>query len=339
VPEVRRRPVLLSAGRSLNWLNMRRWIALIVFLVLLLIIARFVWPGFTAPPTDDQIQLMNNAGHSAAIVLDSKRVACEPDEVIRTTNTVAVGNVLAPAGCDSRVAVFVQDRAMHFAEAGAPWTDGLGDHLDISLAPMPQLPIAIWVPTGGTGDPKVHVAAAGPIYNNMQSGIGFEDEIPIVEAAGLVSLNGGCLNLGPVTAVGKTPGRLNVYYVQEITDFPDARGIYCGATSDVILISVEFGLTATLSHEIGHALTLEHIGSSADGAQAYTTTLGNIESNLMLQGGTNQKLLTTGQCFRCNLNSTSAINRLGARPGLTPGCHVTDKTDECPAVAFDVQPK
>ena len=47
------------------------------------------------------------------------------------------------------------------------------------------------------------IAAAAPIYNNMQSGIGFEDEVPIVEAAGLVSLSGSCLNLGPVTAVGE----------------------------------------------------------------------------------------------------------------------------------------
>jgi hypothetical protein len=318
---------------------MRRWIALIVLLVLLLIVARLVWPVFTAPPTDDQIQLLNNAGHSAAIVLDSRRVGCELDEVLRAMDTVAVGNVLAPGGYDSRVAVLVQDRAMHFAEAAAPWTDGLGDHLDVTLAPMPQLPLSIWVPTGGSGDPKVHVVAAGPIYNNMQSGIGFEDEVPIVEAAGLVSLSGSCLNLGPVTAVGKTAGRLNVYYVQDISDLPDARGVHCDATDqDVILISVEFGLTATLSHEIGHALTLKHIGG-ADGVEAYKTTSGNTESNLMLKGGTNQKLLTTGQCFRCNLNSMSAINRLGARTGLTPGCHLTDKTDECPALAFDVQPK
>ena len=73
---------------------MRRWIALIVLLVLLLIVARFVWPRFAAPPTDDQIQLLNNAGHSAAIVLDSRRVDCEQDEVLRATDTVAVGNVL-----------------------------------------------------------------------------------------------------------------------------------------------------------------------------------------------------------------------------------------------------
>ena len=47
---------------------------------------------------------------------------------------------------------------------------------------------------------------------------------------------------------------------------PTRGGSTASTDHDVILISVEFGLTATLSHEIGHALTLEHIGS-ADGVR------------------------------------------------------------------------
>ena len=140
---------------------MRRWITLIFLLVLLLIIGRLVGPRLAPRATDDEIHLSNNAGHSAAIVLDSRRVSCQPDEVLRTTDTVAVGNVLSPGVCESRVAVFVQDRAMHFAEAGAPWTDALGDQLDVPLTSMPHLPVSIWVPTGGSGDPKVTFCRRG----------------------------------------------------------------------------------------------------------------------------------------------------------------------------------
>jgi hypothetical protein len=319
---------------------MRRWITLIFLLVLLLIIGRLVGPRLAPRSTDDEIHLSNNSGHLAVIVLDSKRVDCQQDEILRTTDTVAVGNVLSPGACDSRIAVLVQERAMHFAEGGLPWTDGLGDSLNVALVSMPQLPISIWVPTGGSGDAKTHFNAAGPFYSNMQTGVGFEDSAPIVEVEGLVSLTASCANLGPVTAVGKDRGRLNIYYVQEITDELDARGVHCSKTDpDVILISTAIGVTATLSHEIGHALTLEHT-NEVDGLNEYTEQEpGLAVCNLMLRAAVNQKLLSTGQGFRCNLNGDSAINRLGVRTGLTPGCHWKDKTAECPALALDVQPK
>ena len=322
---------------------MRRWMIVIVILLIIAALALSRFRRNSSVPSTalrvDTVQLSGAPGsYSAAILLDGRRAACVEDEVVRTTQTALVPNILSPSGCGARVAVFVQDKAMYFDGAVA-WTDG-SDTVPVPLASMPQLPISIWAPTGGTWDANAHVLAARPIYNDMQSGIGFEQAVPIVEKQALNSMTAGCNNLAPVKAVAYSPGRLNVYYVQEITDAVDARGVHCTADDPtIILISALMGVNATLSHEVGHALTLDD-SNAIDGLDDYTeTTPGEFVSNLMLQAGVNQKLLSTGQCFRCNLNSASAINALGARTGPTPGCHPEYSSPECPAVSFDVVPK
>jgi len=332
---------------------MRRWMIIILLALIFAALAMYCArrnSGITSltKPPEDKVQLSGGTGgHSAAILLDGRRSSCFGDEIVRTTQTAVVNSILAPSGCDSRVAAFVQDKAMYYGDPAA-WTDG-SDTLQVPLAPMPQLPISIWVPllpppsgrTEGEGvlTAIAHIDAARPIYNNMQCGIGFEDAVPIQEKRALNSISAGCSNLGPVKAVGYTPGRLNVYYVQEITDASGAIGIHCAADPTVILIDAMFGVNATLSHEAGHALSLDHTNYIDGLNDPVPTGNGDFVTNLMLQSGYNQALLSTGQCFRCNLNSSSAINTLGARTGPTPGCHAVNSTAECPELSFDVVPK
>ncbi len=328
---------------------MRRWMIILVLALIVAAVAIYCArripadaPSSGLTPAEDKVQLSNvPAGHLAAVILVGRRASsCPSDEVVRTSNTADVGNILSPsAACKSRIAVFVQDRAMYFDNASA-WTDNAGDNLPVTLADMPQLPISIWVPTGGTWDANANVLAARPIYNNMQSGIGFEDDVPIVENPALDTMSAACSNLGPVKEVGNARDRLNVYYVQEITEPVGARGVHCGDIDpNVILISKSKGVNATFAHEVGHTLTLDET-NDIDGLNKYTEIEpGNFACNLMLQMGVNQKLLSTGQSFRGNLNGTSAINTLAKRPGPKPGCHKTDPSAECPAVSFDVVPK
>ena len=288
----------------------------------------------------DQIRLSNMAGSdSATILLDGRRNSCGDDQILRGTGSIEVENVLSPnATCRSRIAVLVQDNAMYFDQDFSAWTDNSGDSLEVGLSPMPRLPISIWVPTGGTGDAKTHAVAAAEIFNDMQSGIGFEDSVPITEAGALDSMGANCLNLQPLKNIGEGPG-LNVYYVQDITDADDARGILCSTDPKVILISVPIGVTATLAHEIGHALKLEHT-NDVDGLNTYVETEPGVAiCNLMLQSGVNQKLLSTGQSFRANMNGESAINTLHVRTGPTLNCDPVNRTPECPELAFDVVPK
>jgi hypothetical protein len=289
----------------------------------------------------DEISLSNvSGGHLATVLLDGRRAACVDDELLRTSNIADVGNVLSPATCIARTAVLAQQRAMHFAENVTVWTDSTGDVENVALASMPVMPMSIWVPSGGVSDAKFHVSTAAQTYSDMQCGIGFDESLPVVEDASLASMSASCENLDPVREIGYTRGRLNVYYVFEISDAQDSRGIHCVDTDpNVILISTEWRTPATLSHEVGHALTLLHT-NEIDGLNTYVELNGTDVSNVMLQGGLNQWLLSTGQCFRCNLNSESAINRLGARTGPKPGCDAAaTPAGRCPELAFDVVPK
>src|SRR4029450_12605053 len=159
---------------------LRRWIVFILLFFISLGGLSWLYKWIRRSGSEDEIHFSAVTGnHSAAILIDGRRAACVDDEVQRATQTVAVGNILSPSACDSRVAVLVQDNAMYFAERVGTWTDETGDTLDVALEPVPRLPISIWAPTGGTGDAQVHVDSAGPIYNDMQCGIGFDQVVPI----------------------------------------------------------------------------------------------------------------------------------------------------------------
>ena len=106
---------------------MQRWIRFIaLFLLLAAILAIFRWLTRESP---DEIHLLGKAvPGSAAIFIDGRREAgCFDDEVVRATDTVAVGNILSATACGSRVAVLVQDNAMHFDGSVSAWTDDGGD--------------------------------------------------------------------------------------------------------------------------------------------------------------------------------------------------------------------
>ena len=201
---------------------------------------------------------------------------------------------------------------MYFDDA-VEWTDG-SDTVQVSLASLPQLPLSIWVPSDVAKDAGTPRRDGPANLDDMQCGVGFEVVVPIDKKPALGSMSVGCSNLGPVKAVGYSTGRLNVYYVMEITDGDTAIGVHCAADPTVILIGAMFGVNATLSHEIGHALTLDHT-NDIDGLDTLRLTSPYRRQQSDAAIGVNQTLLSTGQCFRANLNSSSAINTLGARTG------------------------
>jgi hypothetical protein len=292
------------------------------------------------PVGSDAIHLCGDHGQPATIILDRKPAVCDQDDVLTaTTSVVDVGHIGAPQ-CAASAAVLVRDKGMYFTGNVRDWTDHDGDVMNIRLSSMPRLPTSIWVPPddgewSARNDAVTELAAAKSIYNDMQCGIDFDAEIKTSSA--LKNLTIGCNDLTPLGQVGLKPiaGRLNIYYVEQISDpaYNEIIGQRCATNGNVILISLREGLVATLAHEVGHALSLGDAVSGLAGSTA------NGVSNLMLQASSEQKLLSIGQCFRVNLNPTSAINVLGARRGETPGCRDTAGSAACPPLSFDIPRK
>jgi len=281
--------------------------------------------------------LNNKAGaDNAAIIVNGRRGICFQDEKQRAVSSVAVPHVLAQGSCTSRMAVLAQDNAFNLSTPG--WTDNPGDVVSVSMSAPERLPLAVWMVAGFKPDAEMDVITARQIYNGMQCGIDFEpapveDRTSHPGASG--ALDASCADAATVKAVGFTPGRLNIFYIQEITEPSSPRGIVCSGSPKIVLIKLEAS-AETLAHEIGHVLTLRHSNESPVPPEVTAAIPGD---NLMISGGNDRNTLTTGQCFRGNLNGPSGINTLGTRTGPTPGCRLAHGDNRCPALNFDVNPK
>jgi hypothetical protein len=200
--------------------------------------------------------------------------------------------------------------------------------------------LAVWMVVGILADGQMDVDNARQLYNEMQCGIDFAPATvtdvtthPKASAAA----KAGCGDVATLRDVGFTPGHLNIYYVQEITDGDFPRGKVCASDPPVVLVKLEAPIE-TLAHEIGHVLTLSHSNDS-DVPPDMINNMG--PANLMMSGGNERDRITTGQCFRCNLNAASGIqsDKFGSRTGEMPGCLPVLAGPVCPALNLDITPK
>src|SRR5207244_3660746 len=102
-------------------------------------------------------------------------------------------------------------------------------------------------------------------------------------------------------------------------------GRWCSADPNIVLMG-EF-YDQTLAHELGHALSLNHV----DGILP--------NSNLMFSVPVARDSLTTGQGFRINMNPNSAINLNHNRSGTNRSCPDAVSDDMCPPLTLDAVPK
>jgi hypothetical protein len=104
---------------------------------------------------------------------------------------------------------------------------------------------------------EADVARANEIFSNASARIHMKAHTIRVRA-GPALLDGvidvGCTERGQRVraALGHAAGRINVYYVRH----PGAKGLWCAP--DSILIGAS-AFPETLAHELGHALSLEHL--------------------------------------------------------------------------------
>lgn len=98
----------------------------------------------------------------------------------------------------------------------------------------------------------------------------------------------------------------------------------CDAYGDMILLSSTDRDTLTLAHEIGHALSLEHVNfTSSNLMKPVTNSLDNH--------------LTLGQCYRAHVDHTSHLNTEGIRTGptLTDCPRLDASPGRCPDLSLD----
>ncbi len=78
----------------------------------------------------------------------------------------------------------------------------------------------------------------------------------------------------------------------------------------------------TLAHELGHALS------------RYADVPGMPEDDLMMSPSSYPATLTTGQCFRANVNQVSVLNSLPVRTEPTRACPDSSTDSQCPPLTI-----
>lgn len=291
----------------------------------------------------DKIVLSNEAGTSlATIVIDGNRGLpdCVTDEVKRG-KSVAVGNLLPSGPCNSETAVYAQDNAMQFVSPVNSWTPAKGDVETVTMTGLLPVTLTVWLLKGLPADPTVNASLASQIYNTMQVGVAFNVALNDVRAGATIT-ESSCENLTPLTtAYPPVAQRLNVYYVMAVLNedggMPyEVNGRWCSNNPNIVLIG-DFK-EETLAHEMGHAFTLLH----PDDPPA--ASLPRLAENLMFSHASYdptkpRRLLTTGQTFRINVNTGSALNTDHYRSGSTRDCAELRADGLCPSREFDVNPK
>lgn len=317
-------------------------------------------------PASDRLVLESDApiGEEGTIVLFDARTApapaaCTNDGILRGAGVFRFGNLLSSAGCASvdeagsrfvdEIAVLSRDNAFLLLTDHS-WTDEPGETLTRQLVVPVKVPVKVWI--------AARTAPSGAMVADMA-------DQDVMLAIALLELNRTGLTLDPVVVedvsddaeaksqIGdhcredRTPPprfeahSLNVYYVSGGDGRAD--GWSCAIdgedgsfTVSVIFIYVDWNPSpSTLTHELGHALSLEHVGDTKYNESCYSPALSGY-SNLMWAGRLpDRNVLTIGQVFRVNTGPTSLVNRLtGIRTGPTRVCpfKCEDHDGACPRV-------
>jgi len=314
------------------------------------------------PPFFDKLQFQGIAsGDDAVVMMDARTQAqCrqgtppDPDWTFRSTGETLLPNLLSPGSCNSEIAIFSKKHAMKW-ETGVPWTNNLGEVHAVTLDPLIDVPVNIWVANQSAGVAALasaHMNRATNLYQDNMVGVRFVPTVHPVPGSAEATINAGvgmdasgdlvCQALAPIRASAfYTSGALNVYYVNEgftgrncaILQTPHSCPGSTFAAGDANITFV--GTTAndtTLAHEIGHAFGLRPAicGGHAD---SFGGSFGH--DNLMWTGSADPRsTFSLGQVFRMNTHADqwggTMLIQNGQRPAPGRPCRPQDASALCP---------
>ena len=296
----------------------------------------------TLPPADKlRVNNIGSGGENVVVMMDARNSGgCTNDGVLRTTGLLNLGNLLAPAGCNSEIAIFARNNAMSWEPSVATWTNVAGDLHTTNLAPVLNMPVSVWIANGAAAAQAVNdVANANLLYAQNKIGVQFTPTFNNISgnAAAVATIGtASCGAVGPIQASAVyTPGVLNIYYVNgAFTGENCARTLPVG-DGNISYVGTVANL-ATLTHEIGHAFGLRPAGSGG-----HTNLVAGFGTNNIMWGGglPTRDHFSLGQAFRMNTHTdmwggTMLIND-GLRPGPGRACVPNVTSNLCPALVLD----
>jgi hypothetical protein len=316
------------------------------------------------PPPSDRLRVDNIAGGDTVVVVMDSRVSADPagcrnDQVLRTMGELALGKVLADAGCNAEIAVFAEENAM--ALSFTAWTDREDDVHTITMKPIIDVPLSVWIANAAVAaQAPLDIANAIWIYRKNKVGVQFVPTYHLVspDPRAVATIGKSCDSIGWIRrSPWYTPNTLNIYYVQNVTPPPelalrgatDLPGLNCDRFGDgnikgdanITFIGGRANLAA-LAHEIGHAFGLRpgNQGGHTNEPPGDPALVGFDSNNVMWAGGLGTRShFSLGQAFRMNTQSDgwggTMLIANGLRAGPVRACPPLTTSAICPPLALD----
>ncbi len=302
--------------------------------------------------------------------------------------SLPISNAKPDGECRQEVVVFTTNKRVHVVEAPG-FTTADTDTVDTALTAIVDLPVDFWyIGTPGlTPEQKSaidqelndHLDDASLAFESSRAGIGFtknsltyiDDLSWAQELAGIADevflgvaspeafreLIGKHIGLDGATGPPHQadPAHLNVFVLEFASE---ARGFHISSEEGVPKGEIMMRYVpelGTLAHEIGHALSLDHVNfvgldvvhrdigeyCIAFGSFTYYKGVCDYEAGNVMWAGQVDALrntLTEGQGFRASLNSLSFVNLHNYRPGdVVRNCADWQYDEQCPYLALQIE--
>ena len=283
-----------------------------------------------AQEVSDRVVIRNGSGEKVLLLVKGTLAGTyvNDKDYLGEGTEITIGN-FTPSGRVDEVVAFTRGRPIAI-NTPVRWTTGT-DVVDIEFADEIRIPVTAWILKAPFADHRDRAQKgsdfATKVWNGTMAGVGFSDfEIRDATAhpAARKYLDFRCQDHaeGIQQDIGKIEGRINVYYVDRVTNQTDGADT-CGVGSSMAALGSE-AKTRILVHELGHNFNLPEAPPPLD------------PSNVMrsLDGAGNT--FTGGQLFRAHFCPNSTLNYLyNARPGQpTRSCPPNVADDYCPNLTW-----